>query len=368
MMRKLGVILCLMPFLGIAAQADRKSDAPQIIDADNFLLLRSVATIDFQRYAHDAGPFVTGWFAVNDGGTWYAGVNQANQIVMWSLDGQPGDVVGLYDANERARFIDATFAPDSDELIGVFQAGQQYMIHAAHPGRPGRTLTIASPNTPLSIWADANHIWLEVAPVDPQAEVFILRIPFSTLSNATEQETLSEADFTALPYAPSADLDAFVRIGRIPPPFAVTSSPDGIVKRWDLETGKVTAEAQAADEPVVFGQINASGSHLAWRDGDSRRLHLLEFESGADQPIDELHEQYVQWFFLTAQADVILAVNIGFDPVVIAWDTRSGERHNLGRYRKCDRVPDMARLSRDGTTLVIGCNTGLDIWRVYEAK
>jgi hypothetical protein len=27
-------------------------------------------------------------------------------------------------------------------------------------------------------------------------------------------------------------------------------------------------------------------------------------------------------------------------------------------------VPDMARLSVDGATLVIGCDTGIEIWRI----
>jgi hypothetical protein len=74
---------------------------------------------------------------------------------------------------------------------------------------------------------------------------------------------------------------------------------------------------------------------------------------------------YVQWFFLTPAADVILAVNRDFDPVVLAWAVDSGRALDLGPYRPCTRPqPDMARLSADGTTLVIGCDTGLDIWRV----
>jgi hypothetical protein len=50
---------------------------------------------------------------------------------------------------------------------------------------------------------------------------------------------------------------------------------------------------------------------------------------------------------------------------VVAWDVKTGERTILGEYRECNRPqPDMTRLSEDGTTLVIGCDTGLDIWRI----
>ncbi|MFW5691150.1 MAG: hypothetical protein ACOCXZ_01505 [Chloroflexota bacterium] len=53
---------------------------------------------------------------------------------------------------------------------------------------------------------------------------------------------------------------------------------------------------------------------------------------------------------------------------MIAWIVETGERIDLGTYRECSRQPDMVRLSTDGTTLVIGCDTGLDVWRVSQAE
>ena len=90
----------------------------------------------------------------------------------------------------------------------------------------------------------------------------------------------------------------------------------------------------------------------------------MDFETGEDRAVAPLEGQYVQWFFVTDAADVIIAVNINLEPVVVAWDSATGERFDLGSYRQCNRVPDKARLSLDGKTLVIGCDTGLDIWRI----
>lgn len=341
---------------------------PTVVNATNITHLQPVAQIDFARYAHDTGPFNTGWFATNSTGDQFMAVNQINQVVTWDSSGSLFDVVSVMASEEtRTTFIDGAFAENTTTLVTVHQGDGAYFLRAAQPGQAERYIAIQSPNFPLNLWLDAENAWLEISPAAPQDAVFILQVPLATFASAP-LKAIPEADFTALPYTPAADLDAFARIGRIPPPFAITSSIDGVVKRWDLESGTVAAEAQVQAGPVVFGQINATGSHLAWRDTESHSLHLLSFETDEDQIIAPLNGQYVQWFFLTLQADVILGVNIGFDPVVVAWDVETGQRYELGPYRACDRVPDMARMSADGTTLVIGCNTGLDIWRVYEAK
>ena len=68
----------------------------------------------------------------------------------------------------------------------------------------------------------------------------------------------------------------------------------------------------------------------------------------------------------SGSADVLeaLGVNIDLEPVVVAWDVASGKQTQLGTYRECSRTPDMVQVSEDGTTLVIGCDTGLDVWRI----
>jgi hypothetical protein len=187
------------------------------------------------------------------------------------------------------------------------------------------------------------------------------------------QLALWEYDSQALDAAPIEHSIQFsdedvVRIGRIPPPYSVTSSLEGIVKLWNLEAGETLYEVNnGTGQPSVFGAINTPPSHLVWRDNANESLYLLNFETSENSLIAELNGDYAQWFFLNPDASVILALDLGFQQNVVAWDVATGEKIDLGHYRECTRPqPDMARLSADGTTLVIGCDTGLDIWRIVH--
>ena len=163
----------------------------------------------------------------------------------------------------------------------------------------------------------------------------------------------------------NGDAMEFARIGRVPPPFAVTSSEDGLVQRWNMLSNTVTAEAEVG-EIAVFGAINSGGSHLAWRDPMSTTLYLLDFATGENRKIADLSGGYIAYLLLSRDADVIF----GIDPAagrgeIWAWLTVTGEKINLGRFRTCERQqPALAELSADGTTLVIGCDLGLDLWRI----
>jgi hypothetical protein len=121
--------------------------------------------------------------------------------------------------------------------------------------------------------------------------------------------------------------------------------------------------AKVENGPAVFGQINATAEYFAWRDPQSDFLNLLDFNTSENLIIAELNRQYVQGYFVTLSGDTILGVNVDFEPIVVAWDVTTGNRIDLGYYRQCNRVPDLIRLSRDGGSLIIGCDTGLDIWR-----
>jgi hypothetical protein len=162
-----------------------------------------------------------------------------------------------------------------------------------------------------------------------------------------------------------ANSGEYARIGRIPPPLAVTVTEEGLVHLWSLESGAVLAQGAAGDL-AVFGAINSDGTFLAWRDPESTTLSLLDFVSGQNQIIAALDGDYIAQILLSDGADVIF----GIDPQsarrqVWAWDAATGERFDLGEFRACERQqPDLAEISPDGSALVIGCDSGVDVWRV----
>src|SRR5262249_35736695 len=148
---------------------------------------------------------------------------------------------------------------------------------------------------------------------------------------------------------------------------AITATHDALLKRWNLETGEVTATAQLDTLPGA-GQVNADGSHFVWIDQAFQSLHLLDFGSGQDRVVASLGGTYIPYLLLSLAADVIIGVNVNQESNIVAWDVTSGERIGPGHYRSCNRQPDMARLSKDGRTLAVGCDTGLDIWRMSDLE
>lgn len=162
------------------------------------------------------------------------------------------------------------------------------------------------------------------------------------------------------------DQDAAARVGRVPPPLALTMDFDGHLYRWDMNDNTLTATVPVG-ELAMFGAVNQPGTHYVWLNEDYNALHLVDFEALSDREVASLGEGfYISHLRLTQNADVIIGVDPKDAPgTVSAWLVETGERIDLGPYRQCNRVqPDLVQLSRDGTTLVIGCDTGLDIWRV----
>ena len=235
-------------------------------------------------------------------------------------------------------------------------------------------VNVTSSMMPSALWITCSETGLE-AEIDCYAsveafqddETVILTMPsFNVAIGSSISIDTSEIELEQRPYLPASDADAVVRIGRIPLPYVVTSSLDGIVKLWNLDTDDIIYEVNnGTGEPSVFGNINADATHLVWRDNANQTLYLLNFETGENREIAPLNGDYAQWYFLTNDASAIIAVNLGGEPNVVVWDTATAERTDLGNYRDCERPqPDMVRLTEDGTTLIIGCDTGLDIWRV----
>jgi hypothetical protein len=361
--------LILIIFFVVFPTVAQENSAP-VIDSTNIRQLQSVAHLDFADVPAEAGTVDKGWVAVNANGDHYATVNRGNEIVLWSLE--DGFVAvsssGGCEDNMPGAFIDGLFYNSPtyrgvEFFTAVYASGNGGII-AYHPFQKGADVTtlcgVLPAQTPLRIWTnELAETWTEVVDQNSgQPTIHKFPIPFllpDDASNTTKDQ----------PITPDSDPDSFLRIGRIDPPLAITATKDALLKRWNLETGEVTASVQLDGLPAA-GQVNSDGSNFAWVDQKFGALHLLNFESKVDKVIAPLGGTYIPFLLLSAKADVIIGVNVGLEPNVTAWDVATNERIDLGGYRVCNRQPDMVRLSKDGSTLVVGCDTGLDIWRIPE--
>lgn len=347
------VVILIFGLSSVRAQDDVKV----VIGAENIGQLQSVNQINFDDLPENLGEVINGRFLLRDDGEHIAVVNRENHILV--VDSE-GDFIGGYfvadEKNVITTFLEGDFRANEDTIASIHTDGNfYYFAYARYTNGPP-----SYDNQPVGVRITT----------DRYVEVWTDTI--GTAWVVYEGGTAHNIYYYTSDYfkaGPSADPESVIRIGRIEPPLAVTVTEDGRVKRWNMETGEVTAEVQINPEDglPIYGALNAGGdSDLAWRDPASSALHILNFETGEDRTIVPLNGVYIPFIFLTQQSDVIIGVNIDDQPIVVAWDVATSERYDLGMYRQCNRPPDMVRLSQDGTTLVIGCDTGLDIWRISE--
>lgn len=337
---------------------------PAVIGAANIEHLQSIMQIDFASMESDR--IENGWFALSRDGERMAVISRNEHLIVWNAAGDLLDNYFILGADGlAATALDATFNPDGHVLVSAHtDGGAHYTAFRGIGADVTEYYRFPTADVPLRVWAN-DFTWLEISPIDYLKTRFVLQINPTIMNRLRVNEELSDAELFELPSGPENDADAFLRIGRIAPPLAVTVTQEGLVKRWNLESGLVTATAEVDVMPGA-GQITPDGRYFAWRDGESANLHVLDFETGEDRIVVALDGAYIPFLLLTPDADVVIGVDVGLKPVVVAWDTATGERIDLGEYRVCNRQPDMVRLSHDGTTLVVGCDTGLDIWRIEE--
>lgn len=328
-------------------------DQVVVIRADNFARLAPANFIPFSNIPEEIGEIRTGWFAVSDDGRHIAAKSLMNTVVVWNIQGNLIDTFSLAtDDGLPATIYNARFAT-TNKLLVVYSDGRGGVL--AERDVVNQTISVLRlPFVPAHAWQDSSDYWLEN--VDERCTIRLDQLLSDTPQNAPSCTVSS----------PEAAQDVMVRIGRVLPPYAVTASKDGQVQRWNLESGEV--EFNVLVDPAlgvpVFGQINSSGSHLAWRDPESTALYLLAFNSGSNQRIAQLDGQYIPFILLTPSADVIIGVGAGGQSSVTAWDVETGEAFMLGEFEGCSRPPDEVRLSADGTTMIIGCDGGLNVWQI----
>ena len=343
-------------------------EASLTIAADNIRQLHSVAHIDFADHGSEAGKIENGWFTMSAAADRMAVINRESELVVWDEQGSVIDRYAIPGSDGLpTTVLDADFSAEGAVLVSAHAEGGAFYVAYGYVGvQQAEYFRFPTADVPLRIWADATSLqntWLEVSPADYLKGRYVLQLKPNVMNRFRTNEVLTEDELMELPSGPENDVNAYLRIGRIDPPDAITVTQDFLVKHWNLETGEVVATAQLDALPGA-GQLTPDGRYFGWRDGDSQALHLLDFESGHDRVIAPLQGTYIPFLLLSVTGDVMIGVNVGLEPTVVAWDTVTGERIELGKYRDCNRQPDMVRLNTDGTTLVIGCDSGLDMWRV----
>lgn len=336
------------------------------ITAQNMRQLRSVAHIDFSSWVPQVGKIENGWFALSQDGSTFALMNRAGEIVVADDTGRMIDHYAVPGSDSLpASVLDMAFRVNEPAVVSAHsEGGIYYVAYRYYQTHHTEYFRFETPDVPLRIW-DTGLVWLEIAPTDYTRTRYVESLNPSAFNGSRVNEVLSADAVNTQESGPENDPDAFLRIGRIEPPFAITVTQSNLVKLWNLEQDAVVATAQLDDLPGA-GQLSTDGRYFAWRDGEGKALHLLDFKTGKDRVIAALQSSYVPFLLLNSSASVIIGVNVALKPVVIAWDTSTGEHVELGEYRPCSRQPDMVRLSYDSTTLVIGCDKGLDIWRVPQ--
>lgn len=331
------------------------ADSFDVIEADNVETLASMAQIDFSQLAGLALEPASGIFVMSqDASTIITFGNERNAsplstAIVW--DGITGEWRATFAVGENP--YDRFLSPDGETLL----IGRRGHIAAFEVSTGAESTVLDAPDwTFLDVWQTPEAVICGETQPNAEGVAWIL--------------CNDERDPVALFGEGEQD---FVRIGRIPAPLGVTVDDDFNAQLWNRELAQPLMSVAAPDF-AVFGSINVdgstysngTGSHLAWRAPPSQTLYLLDFTNGENHLIDELDGSFIAHILLSRHADVVFAIDpMSSRRAVWAWNTETLERTILGTFRTCNRQqPDLALLSHDGTTLVIGCDLGLDIWRV----
>lgn len=349
---------------GVAGEEERLTP----ISAETVAHLAPGVQIPFTGREAELGTIGNGWFVSNADGDRLAVVNMQGEVLIINDSGHLLDRYRVVnpDGLPLAPF-DAMFDADGVTLVAVHPGGDSLDIVARQTDRQtnAQHLRLRTADIPLRVWVN-EAIWLEMEPTDYLQTRYVLRIPSGI--DAGGSGDIQEAPLNAferLPSGPENDPEAYLRIGRIEGPFALTITAAFELKRWDMETAGVTAQVNTDALPAV-GSLTTDGRWFGWRDGQATGLWLTDLDTGENRRVVQQQKWYVPFLLLNQTADVMIGVNIDLEPVVVAWVTRDGQRVDLGEYGLCNRQPDMVRLNARSTQLVIGCAQGLEIWRVEE--
>lgn len=342
------ILMCVM-WISMSAVLINAQEREQI-SADNVRRFQSVQHINYADFDEDIN---IGWFAVNEDATEIIIFDNDSNLYSISDEGERRSWTYLTDPeNELFNVIDAVYYQDTFYILYVIN--DTYFINSQQLDMDGVPVNLAHRY-------DSDSLFVEVNLDD--GTVFIYEYGVTPITSQLEL-----TDF--IPYPLNDSDEPAMRVGRIDLPIVIISYLQNENVQYFLPGLKLLDSIYEIENgPAVFGAVNSielGSMYFAWVDPNSTYLNLLDFAAGENRIVAELDNLYAQYYLLSHDASLVIAVNVDFTPNVIAWDTYTGERYDLGAYRQCERIPDKVELSADGTTLVIGCDTGLDLWRIIN--
>lgn len=334
------IALVILPAVHVQAQEATPISAANIDD------LRSIQQIDF-----DTERFNSGWFVIDSTGERIMALDRHNQAYVWTDQGTLIASLPIENGNQAGLVFDAVFLPENQ--LAILVDGRAIQLWNLDDESIAASIDVPSDITQQTLWHSEDQLWGEALSTENEPII-------------VQYDMTNNTDPIIKPYAPATDPEAVVRIGRIRPPYAITSSLDGLITLWGMEkTESINTADNQLGIPAVFGAIDPEASAFAWRDQNNETLYLLDFETDENLVVADLAGAYVHWFLLPASKDTIIAVHKGSEAGLFAWKIGSAEAIELGPYRSCERAqPDMVRISADSTTIAIGCDTGIDLWRI----
>ncbi len=350
-MRHVCAVVCLMVSLLLTTAANIAQESGGAISAENLHRLRPHGRIDFAGFE---AKLEIGWFAANEDATEFL------------LFGQSGEIYDISFSDDSLRWLNRREqGAQSFALIdGIQVQGEPIILHQLEDQYFINENKLRKSHVPVALYHGISEGDLFVEATDDNGQTQFLRY---RLDRETGDLSLQDV----IPFPDRVGDAPAMRIGRINFPVVIVSALAESRLYFDIYPDSFSEvgakEFQLVNGPAVFGAVNApAASHLAWTNPSREQLKLLDLGTGENRIVAALGGAYPQYLLLSQDASAILAVNLDFQPAVVAWNAESGQRYDLGLYRECGRIPDKVEISRDGRALIIGCDTGLDIWRVFE--
>lgn len=344
-----------------ALNAQESSPKAPLITAENIHNLKPIAQFDFDRLP-EGFTSASGLFAMSPDGEYMVtfanrdGEAPFSQVVLWGYSDDNTPILNAIEGNHLNRILSADGRCLAAGYLGY------YAVWELDPTQANARLLgkYELPNSGDSVvylwWAEDTEcnldLYAEVSAYD--GSVYVLRPSVSPDPLYTDLFTLEGHEVAG-------------RVGRILPPIAITMDFENRLYRWDLSKNEITATI-AVDDYAIFGAINATGQYFVWQRTDYSGLHLIDFQAQTDREVVSYTDVYFSYLTLTTLADIA----IGIDPMdargtLRVFFTADGSVIELGNYRSCQRTqPDLAQISPDGSTLVIGCDMGVEVWRILD--